>query len=97
MSTGITRRAVLRGGVSTAALLALLALPASARAPAPTIPTKLYQPGIEAMAGTVKAIVDMLKPSIVGVDYTDLRAILQNGGRAAFGQGIMAGAVAYRR
>lgn len=52
----------------------------------PSVPPELYQPGIEAMADTVKAIVDMLKPSLVGVDLADLQAVLQGAGQGAFGQ-----------
>lgn len=91
-----TRRAVLLGGASSAALLAFP--PARAAGPAaPAVPPEMFEPGIQAMADTVRSIVDMLKPSIVGVDYSDLRAVLQQGGRGAFGQGIVAGAAADRQ
>lgn len=83
----VTRRSVLLGGASSAALIGL---PGAVRAsPAPAIPPELFEPGIEAMADTVRAIVDMLKPSIVGVDYTDLQALLRAGGRGAFAQGAI--------
>lgn len=91
----VTRRSVLLGGASSAALIGL---PGTIRAaPVPTLPPELFEPGIEAMADTVRAIVDMLKPSIVGVDITDLRAVLEAGARAGFGQGTVAGMAADRR
>ncbi len=74
----VTRRSVLLGGASS---VALISLPGAVRAsPAPTIPPELFEPGIDAMAETVRAIVDMLKPSIVGVDFADLQAVLRAGG-----------------
>lgn len=83
MSNRVTRRAVLRGGVSA---VVVLGLPARGAGPVPSVPPELFQPGIEAMADTVKAIVDLLKPSLVGVDPADLRAVLQGAGQGAFGQ-----------
>lgn len=80
----MSRRSVLRGGASS---LAMLALPL--RAGAQDLPNldALYQPGVEAMADTVKAIVDMLKPGIIGVDMADIRAVLAGAGAGGFGQG----------
>lgn len=81
--TSITRRSFLRGGVSVGALLSLPGAPSSSGLP---IPPAFFEPGAQAMADTVKAIVEMLKPSIVGVDLADLEAVLRNGGQGAFGQ-----------
>lgn len=81
--TSITRRGFLRGGVSVAALLSLPGTPSSSGL---SIPPAFFEPGTQAMADTVKAIVEMLKPSIVGVDLADLEAVLRNGGQGAFGQ-----------
>ncbi|TGD41580.1 hypothetical protein EEB11_17930 [Pseudotabrizicola sediminis] len=83
MSSQITRRAVLRGGVSA---VVVLGLPTRGAGPMPSVPPEFFQPGIEAMADTVKAIVELLKPSIVGVDPADLRAVLQGAGVGGFGQ-----------
>lgn len=82
----LTRRGFLRGGVSAAALFSL---PATAAAPNIQIPSELYQPGVEAMAHTVKAIADLLRPSLIGVDLADLHAVLRNAGQGAFGQAII--------
>lgn len=84
--TSITRRGFLRGGVSAAALFSLPETAGSSTLP---IPPELFQPGAQAMADTVKAIVELLKPSIVGVDLADLEAVLRNGGQGAFGQAII--------
>lgn len=83
MSNRVTRRAVLRGGVSA---VVVLGLPARGAGPVTSVPPEFFQPSIEAMADTVKAIVDLLKPSIVGVDLADLQAVLQRSGKGAFGQ-----------
>lgn len=83
MSNRVTRRTVLRGGVSA---VVVLGLPARGAGPMPTVPPELFQPGIEAMADTVKAIVELLKPSLVGVDLADLQAVLKRSGQGAFGQ-----------
>lgn len=81
--TSITRRGFLHGCVSVAALLSL---PGTASPSALPIPPAFFEPGAQAMADTVKAIVEMLKPSIVGVDLADLEAVLRNSGQGAFGQ-----------
>ena len=84
--TLITRRGFLRGGVSAAALLSL---PGTASPSELPIPPAFFEPGAQAMADTVKAVVELLKPSIVGVDLADLEAVLRNGGQGAFGQAII--------
>lgn len=83
IGTAITRRVFLRGGVSVAALLSL---PGPASSSALPIPPAFFEPGAQAMADTMKAIVELLKPSIVGVDLADLEVVLRNGGQGAFGQ-----------
>lgn len=44
-------------------------------------------PAIETMAQAVRTICDLItQQNLVGFDFRDARLILQNGGRAAFGQ-----------
>lgn len=84
----LSRRSFLLSGVST---LALLGVPALRGAAAPSaVPAALYEPGVDAMAAAVQSIASLIaqQPGLIGIDLCDLRAVLEGGGRAGYGQGV---------
>lgn len=84
-----SRRSFLLGTVSTGALVAAgWPLAEKAIPMAGNLLEALYEPGAQAMAAAVHSVVTLLHPMPFGVDLSDMRTVLEGGGRAGFGQGV---------
>ncbi|MET4702296.1 hypothetical protein ABIE65_005351 [Constrictibacter sp. MBR-5] len=83
----ITRRSFLLGSASTAALLWLPYHRLGAAAPPP-----LYDPALASATGAVEAISKLVSArGIIGLDFGDVRTVLNDGRGAYYGEGSATG------
>ena len=84
----LSRRSFLFGGVSTAALLAMPMRYGMAAA----LPRRAYDPALASAADAVEAISKLVtQRGIIGLDFGDVRTVLDDGGWAVFGEGSATG------
>lgn len=82
----ITRRSFLLGGASIFAL----GIPYG-RIPA-TPPLPVFDPAIASATNSIEAISKLVSQrGIIGLDFNDLRTVIQGGGYAVFGEGAATG------
>lgn len=84
----LSRRSFLAGGVSTAALLALPMRYEMAAA----LPRRTPDPALASAADAVQATSKLVtQRGIIGLDFGDVRTVLDDGGWAVFGEGSATG------